>query len=94
MSTPPIIARRQQLLHGSVHTVGMLVKSDKETTNTQRSEEWRDSESEGERIDGVGRAMKEMLGDVEPAATMILGVKFVRPDMKVEIELDAVVGDL
>ena len=79
---------------GDVVRVRMYVKSDEETMNMQRSEEWGDSESEGERIDGVGRAMKEMLGDVKPAATMILGVKFVRPDMKVEIELDAVVGDL
>jgi enamine deaminase RidA (YjgF/YER057c/UK114 family) len=47
-------------------------------------------ESEGDMSDGVGRAMKEALGDVAPAATMILGVKFVRKEMKVEIELDAV----
>ncbi|KAF9224838.1 YjgF-like protein [Gyrodon lividus] len=38
----------------------------------------------------VGRALKEELGDVEPAATMILGAKFVSPDMRVEIEADAI----
>lgn len=27
-----------------------------------------------------------------PAATMILGVKFIRPEMKVEMELDTIVG--
>ncbi|KAF8073975.1 YjgH family protein [Lyophyllum atratum] len=39
----------------------------------------------------VGRAMKDALGGVEPAATMIIGAKFVRPEMKVEIEADALV---
>jgi enamine deaminase RidA (YjgF/YER057c/UK114 family) len=39
----------------------------------------------------VGRALKEAFGDIEPAATMILGVKFVDPEMRVEIEADAVV---
>ncbi|KIK97952.1 hypothetical protein PAXRUDRAFT_824418 [Paxillus rubicundulus Ve08.2h10] len=38
----------------------------------------------------VGRALKEELGDVEPAATMILGAKFVSPDMRVEIQADAI----
>ena len=39
----------------------------------------------------VGRALKEVFGDVGPAATMILGVRFVSEKMKVEIEADAVV---
>ncbi|KAG2009530.1 hypothetical protein CC2G_012454 [Coprinopsis cinerea AmutBmut pab1-1] len=39
----------------------------------------------------VGRALKEALGDVGPAATMIVGARFVREEMKVEIEADAVV---
>ncbi|KAG6838556.1 hypothetical protein C0991_010710, partial [Blastosporella zonata] len=39
----------------------------------------------------IGRALKESFGDVGPAATMIVGAKFVRPEMKVEIEADAVV---
>jgi len=39
----------------------------------------------------VGRAMKEVLGDVGPAATMIVGSRFVDENMKVEIEADAVV---
>ncbi|KIJ06156.1 hypothetical protein PAXINDRAFT_103488 [Paxillus involutus ATCC 200175] len=38
----------------------------------------------------VGRALKEELGDVEPAATMIIGAKFVSPDMRVEIQADAI----
>ena len=44
-----------------------------------------------EDTDGVGRALKEALGDVGPAATMIVGAKFVKPEMKVELELDAMV---
>jgi len=39
----------------------------------------------------VGRALKEAFGEVGLAATMILGAKFVRPEMKVEIEVDALV---
>lgn len=39
----------------------------------------------------VGRALKEVFGDVGPAATMILGVRFVSEEMRVEIEADAVV---
>ncbi|KAG6860791.1 hypothetical protein C0995_007597 [Termitomyces sp. Mi166 len=39
----------------------------------------------------VGRALKENFGDVGPAATMIVGAEFVRAEMKVEIEADAVV---
>lgn len=39
----------------------------------------------------VGRALKDSLGDVAPAATMITGSGFVNPQMKVEIEADAVV---
>ncbi|KIJ63600.1 hypothetical protein HYDPIDRAFT_113076 [Hydnomerulius pinastri MD-312] len=38
----------------------------------------------------VARALKEEMGDVEPTATMILGAKFVSPDMRVEIEADAI----
>jgi len=40
----------------------------------------------------VGRALNECFGEVGPAATMILGVKFVLPDMRVEIEADALVS--
>lgn len=40
----------------------------------------------------VAGALKEELGEVEPTATMILGAKFVSPDMRVEIEADAVVS--
>ena len=47
--------------------------------------------TEQEDTEAVGRALKESLGDVRPAATMIVGVRFVDKDMKVEIEADAVV---
>lgn len=40
--------------------------------------------------DEVGRALKEVLGDVEPSATMLVGARFVDEAMKVEIEADAV----
>lgn len=39
----------------------------------------------------VGRALKESFGDIWPAATMILGARFIAPEMKVEIEADALV---
>ncbi|KIJ97554.1 hypothetical protein K443DRAFT_105516 [Laccaria amethystina LaAM-08-1] len=37
----------------------------------------------------VGRALKEVFGDIGPAATMILGVRFVSEEVRVEIEADA-----
>jgi len=37
----------------------------------------------------VGRALKEVFGDVGPATTMILGVRFISEGMRVEIEADA-----
>lgn len=39
----------------------------------------------------VSRALKEVFGDVAPAATMVFGMSFVSPDMRVEIEADALV---
>jgi len=39
----------------------------------------------------VAKALKETFGDVQPAATMVFGVTFVNPDMRVEIEADAIV---
>ncbi|TFK76164.1 YjgF-like protein [Pluteus cervinus] len=52
-----------------------------------------------EDCDEVGRALKETLGGdeeksipaVDPTATMITGVRFVHPDMRVEIEAEALV---
>ena len=44
-----------------------------------------------EDADKVGEALREALGDVGPAATMIVGAHFVSPEMLVEIEADAVV---
>lgn len=39
----------------------------------------------------VGVALKNALGDIKPAATLIIGARFVSGDMKVEIEADALV---
>lgn len=39
----------------------------------------------------VGRGLKEVFEDVYPAATMIIGAKFVSSQMLVEIEADAVI---
>ncbi|KAH9480728.1 hypothetical protein JR316_0007328 [Psilocybe cubensis] len=39
----------------------------------------------------AGDAFKEVFGTVGPAATMIFGMKLMNPDMKIEIEADAVV---
>ncbi|KAI5124233.1 hypothetical protein M0805_005082 [Coniferiporia weirii] len=44
-----------------------------------------------ENADRVGGALREALGDVAPAATMIVGARFVREEMPVELEIDAVV---
>ncbi|GJE85436.1 YjgF-like protein [Phanerochaete sordida] len=41
--------------------------------------------------DAVGAALKDALGDVAPAATMLVGARFVSEEMRVEIEADAVV---
>lgn len=45
----------------------------------------------GADVDAVGNALKDALGEVGPAATMIVGAQFVSPRMLVEIEADAVV---
>ncbi|KAG5338929.1 hypothetical protein C0989_005563 [Termitomyces sp. Mn162] len=47
-----------------------------------------------EDIDDVGRALKENFGDIGPAATMIVGAQFVRAEMKIEIEADAIVSNM
>jgi enamine deaminase RidA (YjgF/YER057c/UK114 family) len=39
----------------------------------------------------VGKGLKESLGLVLPAATMIIGARLVSSEMRVEIEADAVV---
>lgn len=43
--------------------------------------------------DAVGAALADALGDVAPAATMLVGMRFVDPRMKVEIEADAVLAE-
>ena len=47
--------------------------------------------AENKDAEGVSRALKEVFGSVAPAATMVFGMGFVNPDMRVEIEADAVV---
>lgn len=47
--------------------------------------------TEADDFPDVGRALKEVFGAVGPAATGIIGARFVSADMKVEIEADAVV---
>jgi len=39
----------------------------------------------------VGRAHREVFGDVRPASTMVQGLALVRPEMRVEIEAYAVI---
>ena len=41
--------------------------------------------------EAVGQALKEVFGSVAPAATMVFGLGFMNPDMRVEIEADAVI---
>lgn len=42
--------------------------------------------------DGVARAHGRVFGDIKPAATMIVVAGFLRPEWKVEIEAEAVIG--
>ena len=44
-----------------------------------------------EDAEAVGRVLKESLGDVKPAAAMIVDARFIDKDMKVEIEAGAAV---
>jgi enamine deaminase RidA (YjgF/YER057c/UK114 family) len=43
--------------------------------------------------DRVGRAHREVFGDIGPASTMVQVSGLIRPEMLVEIEAYAVVGD-
>lgn len=43
--------------------------------------------------EAVGRAHEEAFGEVRPAATMVEVSRLVDPAMRVEVEVDAVVGD-
>ena len=43
--------------------------------------------------DLVGRAQREVFGDIRPASTMVQVSGLIRPEMLVEIEAYAVVGD-
>ena len=42
-----------------------------------------------EDMDHIGKAHGEIFGDIKPAATMIAGIKFINPEMLVEIEVDS-----
>lgn len=42
-----------------------------------------------EDMDAVGRAHGEIFGSIRPAATMLAGIKFINPQMLVEIEVDS-----
>lgn len=42
-----------------------------------------------EDMDAVGRAHGEVFGQIKPAATMLAGIRFINPDMLVEIEADS-----
>ncbi len=45
-----------------------------------------------EDADAVGRAHREVFGDIQPAATMVLVAGLLHPDHLVEIELEAYLG--
>ncbi|KAI0365801.1 YjgF-like protein [Pilatotrama ljubarskyi] len=47
--------------------------------------------TEASDADSVGKALKEALGGFGPAATMVVGARFVSWEMLVEIEADAIV---
>ena len=40
-------------------------------------------------MDSVGEAHGKIFGEIRPAATMLAGIKFINPEMLVEIEVDA-----
>lgn len=40
-------------------------------------------------MDAAGKANGELFGEIRPAATMLAGIKFINPEMLVEIEVDS-----
>jgi len=47
--------------------------------------------TEEDDFEGVARAYRETFSEVMPALTGLVGIKFVSPEMKVEIEADAII---
>ena len=45
--------------------------------------------ADAKHMDDVGRAHGELFSEVRPAATMLAGIKFINPEMLVEIEVDS-----
>ena len=91
-STPTILHPESSAFHQALQAFSEIIRAvealdgTKEDVVRVRMFVTRDEDS-GE----VGRALKEVFEDVGPAATMILGVRFVSEEMRVEIEADAVV---
>jgi enamine deaminase RidA (YjgF/YER057c/UK114 family) len=44
-----------------------------------------------EDVEDVGRALKDVFGDIRPTAWMVIGLRLVAPELKVEVEADAIV---